>query len=213
MEFTRILALRHGETTWNQDKRLQGHLDIPLNPRGYWQAARAADALREEAIAAVYSSDLERAQQTASAIASALAMDVRTHSGLRERHFGDFQGKTWTELELEEPAATLDWRTRVPDFAPGGGGETLLQLRERIERSVNEIAARHRGEQIVIVAHGGVLDMVYRLATGLEVQAPRTWLVENAAIHRLLWTPEGMSLVGWADRGHLEATSDDDTST
>ncbi|OGB69533.1 histidine phosphatase family protein [Malikia spinosa] len=213
MEFTRILALRHGETTWNQDKRLQGHLDIPLNPRGYWQAARAADALREEAIAAVYSSDLERAHQTASAIATALAMDVRTHSGLRERHFGDFQGKTWTELELEEPEATLAWRTRVPDFAPGGGGETLLQLRERIESTINEIAARHSGEQIVIVAHGGVLDMLYRLATGLEVQAPRTWLVENAAIHRLLWTPEGLSLVGWADRGHLEETSDDDTST
>jgi probable phosphoglycerate mutase len=140
-------------------------------------------------------------------------MDVRTHSGLRERHFGDFQGKTWTELELEEPEATLAWRTRVPDFAPGGGGETLLQLRERIASTLNEIAARHSGEQIVIVAHGGVLDMLYRLATGLEVQAPRTWLVENAAIHRLLWTPEGLSLVGWADRGHLEETSDDDTST
>lgn len=212
MEFTRILALRHGETTWNQDKRLQGHLDIPLNLRGYWQAERAAAALREETIAAVYSSDLERAQQTASAIAAALALDVRTHSGLRERHFGDFQGKTWTELELEEPEAALAWRTRVPDFAPGGG-ETLLQLRERIEGTVNEIAARHSGEQIVIVAHGGVLDMLYRLSTGLELQAPRTWLVENAAIHRLLWTPEGMSLVGWADRGHLEETSDDDTST
>ena len=213
MEFTRILALRHGETTWNQDKRLQGHLDIPLNPRGYWQAARAAEALREEAIAAVYSSDLERAEQTASAIAAVLALEVRLHGGLRERHFGDFQGKTWTEPELEEPEAALAWRTRVPDFAPGGDGETLLQLRERIAGTIDEIAARHRGEQIVIVAHGGVLDMIYRLATGIELQAPRTWLVENAAIHRLLWTPEGLSLVGWADSGHLEVTSDDDTST
>ena len=213
MEFTRILAIRHGETTWNQDRRLQGQLDIPLNERGHGQAARAAAALRAEPIAAVYSSDLARAHQTAGAIAAALGLEVRSHTGLRERHFGDFQGKTWTELELEEPEATLAWRTRVPDFAPGGGGETLLQLRERIASTLNEIAARHSGEQIVIVAHGGVLDMLYRLATGLEVQAPRTWLVENAAIHRLLWTPEGLSLVGWADRGHLEETSDDDTST
>ena len=213
MEFTRILALRHGETTWNQDKRLQGQLDIPLNERGHWQAARAAAALRDEAIAAVYSSDLARAHQTAHAIAAALALEVRTHSGLRERHFGAFQGKTWTELEVEEPEATLAWRTRVPDFAPGGDGETLLQLRERIETTFNGIAARHPGEQIVIVAHGGVLDMVYRLATGLELQAPRTWTVENAAINRLLWTPEGLSLVGWADANHLEDGSDDDAST
>ena len=213
MEFTRILALRHGETTWNQDKRLQGQLDIPLNERGHWQATRAAAALRDEAIAAVYSSDLARAHQTAHAIAAALALEVRTHSGLRERHFGAFQGKTWTELEVEEPEATLAWRTRVPDFAPGGDGETLLQLRERIETTFNGIAARHPGEQIVIVAHGGVLDMVYRLATGLELQAPRTWTVENAAINRLLWTPEGLSLVGWADANHLEDGSDDDAST
>lgn len=212
MEFTRILALRHGETTWNQDKRLQGQLDIPLNERGHWQAARAAAALRDEPIAAVYSSDLARAHQTAHAIAAALALEVRTHSGLRERHFGAFQGKTWTELEVEEPEATQAWRTRVPDFAPGGG-ETLLQLRERIEATFDGIAARHPGEQIVIVAHGGVLDMVYRLATGLELQAPRTWTVENAAINRLLWTPEGLSLVGWADASHLEDGSDDDAST
>jgi len=211
MKFTRILALRHGETTWNQDRRLQGQLDIPLNERGHWQAARTAAALREEPIAAVYSSDLARAHQTARAIAAAQGLDVRSHPGLRERHFGVFQGKTWTELEVEEPEATQAWRTRVPEFAPAGG-ENLLQLRERIAAALDEIAAGHADEQIVIVAHGGVLDMVYRLATGLELQAPRTWLVENAAIHRLLWTPEGLSLVGWADSGHLEARSDDDAS-
>jgi len=203
MEFTRILALRHGETTWNQDKRLQGQLDIPLNETGHWQAARAADALRDEAIAAVYSSDLTRAHQTASPIARTLGLDVQTHQGLRERHFGAFQGKTWAELEVEEPEATRAWRTRVPEFAPGGG-ETLLQLRARIEAACNEIAARHPGEQIVVVAHGGVLDMIYRWATRLDLQAPRTWAVENAAINRLLWTPEGLSLVGWADSTHLD---------
>ena len=212
MEFTRILAIRHGETTWNQDKRLQGHLDIPLNERGHWQARRAAEALRGEPIAAVYSSDLARAHQTASAIAAVLGLGVQAHSGLRERHFGDFQGRTWTELEVDEPEATLAWRSRVPDFAPRGGGETLLQLRERIAATLDEIAARHHGEQIVVVAHGGVLDILYRVATGLELQAPRTWTVENAAINRLLWTPEGLNLVGWADSAHLDAGADDDVS-
>jgi probable phosphoglycerate mutase len=211
MEFTRILAIRHGETTWNQDKRLQGHLDIPLNERGHWQAARAAEALRDEAIAAVYSSDLSRAHQTASAIAAAQGLEVQTSARLRERDFGALQGRTWAELEIEAPEAALAWRTRVPDFAPGGG-ETLLQLRERIAATLDELAARHCGEQIVVVAHGGVLDVIYRLATGLELQAPRTWTVENAAINRLLWTPEGLSLVGWADSGHLDEAADDDVS-
>ncbi len=212
MEFTRILALRHGETTWNQDKRLQGQLDIPLNDNGHWQAARAADALRDEPVAAVYSSDLARAHQTAGAIARVLGLDVCTHQGLRERHFGAFQGKTWAEVEVDEPEAAQAWRTRVPGFAPGGG-ETLLQLRARIEVAFNEIAARHCGEQIVIVAHGGVLDLVYRWATRLDLQAPRTWAVENAAINRLLWTPGGLSLVGWADSTHLgERTLDESAS-
>lgn len=212
MEFTRIVALRHGETTWNQDKRLQGQLDIPLNERGHWQAARAAEALRDEPVAAVYSSDLARAHQTASAIAALKGLAVRPHVGLRERHFGDFQGRTWTELEVEEPEAALAWRTRVPEFAPGGG-ETLLQLRARIAAALDEIAARHAGEQIVVVAHGGVLDMVYRLATRLELRAPRTWAVENAAIHRLLWTPEGLGLVGWADRSHLDDGTLDESAS
>ena len=212
MKFTRILAIRHGETTWNQDQRLQGQLDIPLNERGHWQAARAAEALREEPIAAVYSSDLARAHQTARAIAALQGLEVRPHTGLRERHFGAFQGKTWTELEVEEPEATLAWRTRVPDFAPGGG-ETLLQLRARIAAALDEIAACHAGEQIVVVAHGGVLDMVYRLATRLELQAPRTWAVENAAIHRLLWTREGLSLIGWADRSHLDDGTLDESAS
>lgn len=211
MKFTRILALRHGETAWNKDKRLQGQLDIPLNERGHWQAARAAEALRDESIAAVYSSDLARAHQTATAIAAALGLAVQTHQGLRERHFGEFQGKTWTELEIEQPEATQAWRKRVPEFAPGGG-ETLLQLRERVESTLHELAARHQGEQIVVVAHGGVLDVVYRCATRLELQAPRTWAVENAAINRLLWTPDGLSLIGWADSSHLDGSVDDEST-
>ena len=202
VQLTRILALRHGETAWNRDTRIQGHIDVPLNERGRWQARRAAEALRDEPIAAVYSSDLSRAHQTAQAIAEALGHTVSTHAGLRERHFGDFEGKTWAEIETGWPEQALAWRKRVPEFAPTGG-ENLLTLRERIARTVNELAARHPGEQVVMVAHGGVLDVLYRLATGQDIQAPRTWALDNAAINRLLWTPEGLTLVGWADSGHL----------
>jgi probable phosphoglycerate mutase len=84
-------------------------------------------------------------------------------------------------------------------------------LRERIERTVHAIAARHPGQQIVLVAHGGVMDVLYRLATRLHLQAPRTWQLTNAAINRLLWTDSsGLTLVGWADTQHLDNASRDE---
>lgn len=202
MHCTRILAIRHGETAWNKDARIQGQLDIPLNDTGLWQASRTAEALRSEAIAAIYSSDLKRASQTALAIAQTQELEPNHHTGLRERHFGECQGSTWADLETQRPDITDAWRRRVPDFAPPGG-ESLLALRERVEQTFQELAARHVGEQIVIVAHGGVLDILYRAAARVDLQAPRTWALANAGINRVLWTPEGLSLVGWGDVSHL----------
>ena len=203
MQVTRILAVRHGETAWNRDTRIQGHTDIDLNDHGRWQAGRLAQALREEPIAAFYASDLARARETAQAVARLHGATVQTHTGLRERSFGQFEGHTWTELETHHPAEATAWRQRVPDFAPPGG-ESLLQLQARVVAAVSELAARHPGEQVLMVAHGGVLDILYRAATRLDLQAPRSWTMTNTAINRLLWTPEGLSLVGWADTGHLQ---------
>jgi probable phosphoglycerate mutase len=210
---TRILAIRHGETAWNVDTRIQGHLDIPLNDTGRWQAERLARALAaQDPIHAIYSSDLQRAHQTALAIARATRAPLTTHTGLRERGFGLFEGKTYVEIEQTWPEQSEHWRRRTPDWAPDGG-ETLLQVRERITRTLHEIAARHPGEQIVLVAHGGIMDQLYRAATGQDLQAPRTWQLGNTAVNRLLWTPEGLSLVGWADTSHLENDTLDEFST
>lgn len=202
MQVTRILAVRHGETDWNRASRIQGHTDIDLNDHGRWQATQLAQALRDEPISACYASDLARARATAKTVADAVGRTVSTHPGLRERCFGAFEGQTWVELEAAWPVETLAWRKRVPDFAPPGG-ESLLQLRERVVAAVDELAARHPGEQVLMVAHGGVLDILYRAATRLDLQAPRSWELPNTAINRLLWTYEGLSLVGWADTGHL----------
>ena len=217
MEATRIIAIRHGETAWNVDTRLQGHTDIDLNERGQWQAKRVALALAGEPIDAIYSSDLSRAHATAQAIAqrnTQLAQkQVPTHTGLRERGFGSFEGQTYAQIASNFPEESERWRTRDPHFAPPGG-ESLLQLRERIATTVTALASQHIGQQIVIVAHGGVMDALYRLATQLDVSAPRTWGLGNAAINRLLWTPNGLTLVGWADDHHLDdAFADDDTAT
>lgn len=212
MDATRIIAIRHGETAWNVDTRIQGHLDIPLNDTGLWQAQRVATALAGEPLAAIYASDLKRADATARAIAQVAGRDVVSHTGLRERCFGSFEGKTFQEIEAAWPDEALAWRRRVPEWTPEGG-ESLVQLRERIGTTAADLAARHAGEQIVLVAHGGVLDMLYRLASGQALDAPRTWQLGNAAINRLLWTPQGFTLVGWADSRHLDLESLDETHT
>jgi probable phosphoglycerate mutase len=224
MQATRILAIRHGETLWNVDTRIQGHLNIDLNETGRWQAERVGHALAEEPIHAIYSSDLRRAFETAQAIALAPARlaastptpaEVTPHLQLRERHFGHLQGKTWAEIETEYPEECKLWRGRDPHWAPKGG-ESLSALRERINHCVNELAKQHLGEQIVLVAHGGVMDALYRLATNQSVEAPRTWHLGNAAINRLLWTPQGLNLVGWGDVSHFDealGSPRDETST
>jgi len=114
------------------------------------------------------------------------------------------EGLTWAEIETRHPQQAVAWRTRVPDWAPEGG-ESLLALRSRVISVVDELARRHLGQHIALVAHGGVLDVIYRAATGLELQAPRSWLLKNTAINRLLWTPESLTLVGWGDTAHLDS--------
>jgi probable phosphoglycerate mutase len=208
---TRIIAVRHGETDWNVEARIQGQLDIGLNDKGRWQAQRAARALAEEPVDALYSSDLSRACTTAQAIAdhAPQPLKVQTHIGLRERAFGKFEGQTYTAITEQWPEEARLWRIRDPDFAPVGG-ESPVQVLARVARTVDEIASHHLGEQIVLVSHGGVLDMLYRLATQQSVSAPRTWELGNAAINRLLWTPEGLTLVGWSDTQHLDGAQRDE---
>ena len=201
---TRIIAIRHGETAWNVDARIQGQLDIALNDKGRWQAQRLARArAAQEPMAALYCSDLLRAWDTAQSIADATGLPVVTAPGLRERGFGRFEGKTFAELERGWPDETARWRRRDPLWAPPEG-ESLLAVRDRVLGTTHALAARHLGEQIVLVAHGGVLDVFYRAATRQDTSAPRTWELGNASINRLLWTPQGLSLVGWSDTAHLD---------
>ena len=202
-EATRIIAIRHGETAWNVAARIQGQLNIPLSTNGRWQAERLANALQDEPITTIYASDLARAWETAQYVGNATGLKVIKEEALRERGFGDFEGKTFAEIEVLLPEQSMRWRKRDPDFAPAGG-ESLLDLRSRVVAAVERLAAQHPGELIALVSHGGVMDVLHRAATRLDIQAPRTWALGNAAINRLLWTSEGFTLVGWADTQHLD---------
>ncbi len=203
IEPTRIIAIRHGETAWNVATRIQGQLDIGLNQVGRWQASQLAKALADQTFDAIYSSDLLRAWDTAISVGDAVNTRVQTVSALRERGFGVFEGKTFEQIGELWPDQALLWRKRDPAYSPEGG-ESLIEFQDRIVTAVNQLAAAHAGEQIALVAHGGVMDVLYRAATRQEIQAPRTWDLGNATINRLLWTPEGLSIVGWGDKHHLE---------
>jgi 2,3-bisphosphoglycerate-dependent phosphoglycerate mutase len=208
---TRIIAIRHGETAWNVDTRIQGQLDVPLNDVGRWQARRLSQAVAHENIAAVYASDLLRAYETAQAVATACGLPVVTDVGLRERGFGEFEGFTWKEIETRWPVESERWRRRDLDFAPGGG-ESLTQFYERSVAAATRLAAAHPGQTIAFIAHGGVMDCLYRAASRIDLQAPRSWQLGNASINRLLYTPEGFSLIGWSDTFHLEDDTRDESA-
>lgn len=201
-EPTRIFALRHGQTAWNAEMRIQGQLDIALDDTGRWQAGQLAQALSDEPLAAVYSSDLLRALDTARPLAAATGAPLTTDILLRERGFGVFEGQLHADLDRLWPEQAASWRRR--DVGSDlGGGETLQAFYARCVPAVCALAAAHPGQAIAIVAHGGVLDCLYRAAVGVDLAAPRSWQLGNAVINRLLFTGDGLSLVGWGDDGHL----------
>jgi len=209
LQLTRIIAVRHGETDWNVASRIQGQLDIGLNGAGRWQARRLAQALAHESLDVVYTSDLSRAHDTALAVGQAVGLGVRAVAGLRERGFGVFEGLTFAEVEQRFPDEARRWRRRDSGFGPDGG-ETLQAFYDRVVAVTDELAAQHRGQHIALVAHGGVLDVLYRAAARVALDAPRTWALGNASVNRLLAGPEGFVLVGWGDTAHLDAPSRDD---
>jgi probable phosphoglycerate mutase len=206
---TRLIAVRHGETAWNVEARLQGQLDIPLNERGHDQARRAAHSLVEERPDVVVSSDLLRAHDTARAIALRAGCPLVLEAGLRERSFGRFEGMTHGEVAERWPHESQRWRSRDPDFAPGEG-ESLRVFSERCLDATHRIVDAYRGKTIVLVAHGGVLDCLYRAAARVSLDAPRIWQLDNAAINRMLHTESGLMLVGWNDTCHLDDSALDE---
>ena len=208
---TRVVVVRHGETAWNVDTRIQGQLDIALNDVGRWQAVRVAAALEDEGLDAIYSSDLARAQQTAQSVADATGVRLQLDAGLRERGFGAFEGRTYAEIAAAWPEQSERWRHRDIEFAPEGG-ESLRTFYARCVGTAERLAAGHPGQTVLLVAHGGVLDCLYRAAARIELQGPRSWQLGNARINRLLYTDAGFTLVGWNDGSHLDAPSLDESA-
>jgi probable phosphoglycerate mutase len=198
-----LWLIRHGETLWNAEGRIQGQLDIPLSPKGVQQVLRTAERLRNSDLEfqAIYSSDLERTRETASPIARALGLEVTLEPRLREVHAGLLQGLLRPEVQARYPKF-LQELERDPWHTPRPEGESMADLAARVAQFLSELPeGRH-----LLITHGGVVRAVLRIALGLEGTSWRNFAVQNASITRILW-PRGYALsVG--DVAHLESWTD-----
>jgi probable phosphoglycerate mutase len=203
---TRILLIRHGETAWNAERRLQGHLDIALNAQGERQAALLAASLADEPLDLIVASDLQRARQTALAVAALRGMSVEVDARLRERGYGGFEGLLYSEIEARFPREFAAWQARDVDapLPPGRNvGETFRQFFGRATGAILALGAAHPGKTLALVAHGGVLECAYRLARNLPLETPRDFTVYNASINRFVLEDGQLVLQSWGEVAHL----------
>jgi probable phosphoglycerate mutase len=202
---TELLLIRHGETDWNRALRFQGHIDVPLNDIGRTQAQRLSQHLQagdwSQALH-LHSSDLTRAMQTAQALVQAHRV-LQPQASLREQGFGVFEGKSVTELQLEMPELWQQWRRFEADFELPGG-ESTRRFHRRIMQALTDLAESHRRERLVVVTHGGVLDMLWRTVQGLSLDGYRQCVIPNAGINHVVWEDGRWRILDWARVEHLQ---------
>jgi probable phosphoglycerate mutase len=209
MTTTRLCLIRHGETTWNAEKRLQGHTDIPLNAKGETQARQMAQALKDARLTfdVLYTSDLKRAVDTAAALVQLFGVVAKVDSNLRERHFGALQGLSINEAPLLRPDIWQAHITRALDHELEGG-ESIRQFALRIQKVLDRIEEQYPGKTVLMVSHGGTLDMMYRIASNQALSTQRVASVPNASLnwrtHRL---DSGWVVEQWADTRHLKGSA------
>ncbi len=205
---TRLCIVRHGETAWNAEHRVQGQLDIPLNEIGLRQAQAVGRTLKDERFDAIYSSDLVRARQTAQPSANLFSMKILLEKDLRERHYGIFERLTYAEVKVRYPEDYARFEARDPEYA-FRTGERLKDFSARSIAVISRIVNEHEDENILVFTHGGVLDKLYRFITGLPLSAERNFGIPNAGLNRVELTPSGWQIRSWADAAHLERALDD----
>ena len=201
---TTLIVIRHGETPWNRERRMQGTTDTALSDIGRAQARALGQRLADRGFAALYSSDLARARDTARAIAEHAKRDLVTDPRLQERRFGIFEGLTAEEIISRYPDEYARFASRDPDYAVPGG-ESARSFTQRCIGCLAEIADRHSGTEVVVVTHGLVLDSLYRAAHGLDHGARRPVPLINASLNLFGYDGSAWRLELWGDISHLAA--------
>ena len=180
---TEIWLVRHGQTDWNVDERWQGHSDIPLNAAGLEQARQLAEKLAGQQFDALYSSDLQRATQTAEVIGASLGLPYQTDPRLREIHLGQWEGMLESDVRQQFSTAWYE-RQQDPLNAHAPGGETLPEVAARLVQVFNDIASTHPAGKVLVVSHGlalrSMLCLAHRIPLGNAYNEPwdnATWQV------------------------------------
>jgi probable phosphoglycerate mutase len=208
MTITRFCLVRHGETDWNATRRLQGHTDISLNARGLAQARQMARALKNIQLQfdVLYTSDLLRAAKTAQAIEELFDTTAIPNAALRERHLGALQGLTTDEALIREPDL---WKSHLSRNIEENlrNGESIQQFADRIKTTLMEICKQHPGKTILLISHGGALDMMYRIASNQALDAKKAVTVPNASLNWISHDGLAWKVNSWADTSHLEDLS------
>ena len=203
---TELILIRHGETDWNRELRFQGHVDVPLNAVGHEQARRLGLRLAGEAAQRLVCSDLIRTQQTAWPInqqrLQPFAGEAMLEFALREQNFGLVDGMRVDDIKSQHPQDWAQWVRFASDYA-FAGGESTRQFHARVMAAVRGLALAHAGQTVVVVTHGGVLDMIYRTARALPLSGPRQSDIPNAGLNRVRITGDAIDILAWADTQHL----------
>ena len=181
---TKIILIRHGQTLWNVERKIQGHSNVELAPEGIAQAKLLAKNFPIENISAIYSSDLNRAKVTAEIVAERFNLSVQTEKNLREANWGDWEGKKLTEIEKFDPI-NYERFFRNPEEVQIANAETFAQLKARAFSTLKKIIAAHPDENIVIVAHGAINRTI--LCSILEIPLKNLWSLTqfNTAVNIL----------------------------
>lgn len=199
---TRILLVRHGETTWNQQSRLQGQVETLLSARGEQQAARLGERLAKEEIDAVYASDLERAWRTAKIVVASRELAVQRSPVWRELSFGDWEGLTYDDVVRRDPELA-ERRLADPAHVAPPGGENLNDLAQRIMPAAERLRDAHEGQTALLVTHGGPLRVLACALLGLDLN--RAWRFEttNCGLSSVRWYDWAPVIELWNDTLHL----------
>lgn len=199
----RLLLVRHGETAWNAAGRFQGQTDMPLSPIGQRQAEALARLLLAEGIEALYSSDLQRAWETADCIATTLGLPVQPEPRLREMAFGHWEGLTFAETQQRHSDALAAWQDDPMHIAPPGG-ETLLQVADRVNAVLQQMVTVYQTQTVVLVAHGGPLRVLLCLGLGLPARAHWQFVVTPGSLSELSLSDQGAILIRLNMTHHLD---------
>jgi alpha-ribazole phosphatase len=199
---TRILLVRHGETTWNQQSRLQGQSDTPLSARGERQAARLGKRLVQEEIDVVYASDLERAWRTAEIAVAGRPLEVQRSPVWRELSFGAWEGRVYDDVARQDPELA-ERRLADPAHVAPPGGENLTDLARRLMPAAEGLRDAHDGQTVLVVTHGGCLRVL--ACALLELDLNRAWRFQatNCGLSAVRWYDWAPVIELWNDTLHL----------